>query len=68
MCCNSLAVITAQTSSESRGSIGSRAEFDLLARDFQAGFQAGAQGGVQAGVSYPLPHVLFVIDRKDNNR
>ncbi|MGH9897591.1 MAG: PEP/pyruvate-binding domain-containing protein, partial [Pyrinomonadaceae bacterium] len=60
MCCNSLAVITAQTSSGSRVSIGSRAEFDSLARDFQAGFQAG--------VSYPLPHVLFVIDRKDNNR
>lgn len=35
--------------------IASRAEFDSLAR-------------VHSASSYPLPHVLFVIDRKDNNK
>lgn len=35
--------------------ITSRAQFDSLAR-------------VYADTSYPLPHVLFVIDRKDNNK
>jgi hypothetical protein len=36
--------------------IKSRAEFDLLSRSYDA------------DTPYPLPHVLFVIDRKDNNK
>ncbi len=36
--------------------ISSRAEFDSLARSYDA------------DTPYPLPHVLFVIDRKDNNK
>lgn len=40
--------------SHSRPSISSREEFDALAR-------------LNTDDPYPLPHVLFVIDRKDNN-
>ncbi len=36
--------------------IKSRAEFDSLSRSYDA------------DTPYPLPHVLFVIDRKDNNK
>lgn len=53
-------VTSAQVLSASRASIESRAEFDRLARDFQA--------GANTGVSYPLPHLLFVIDRGEKNR
>ncbi len=37
-------------------SIASRAEFDTLARTYDA------------DTPYPLPHVIFVIDRKDKNK
>src|SRR5918911_3131453 len=37
-------------------SIASRAEFDSLARTYDA------------DTPYPLPHVIFVIDRKDKNK
>jgi rifampicin phosphotransferase len=40
---------------KSRPSIGSRAEFDALAR-------------VNTDTGYPLPHVMFVIDRKDGDK
>src|SRR2546425_8106761 len=43
------------TSVRSLPAITSRAEFDQLAR-------------VYTDTSYALPHVLFVIDRKDNNK
>ncbi len=48
----------AQTSSDKRylSSISSRAEFDQLARTYDA------------DTPYPLPHVIFVIDRKDKNK
>src|SRR5215208_4080075 len=36
--------------------INSRAEFDTLSRSYDA------------DTPFPLPHVLFVIDRKDNNK
>src|SRR5215207_7457497 len=36
--------------------IASRAEFDSLSRSYDA------------DTPYPLPHVLFVIDRKDKNK
>jgi hypothetical protein len=36
--------------------VRSRAEFDSISRSFDA------------DTPYPLPHVLFVIDRKDNNK
>ena len=39
----------------SRSAIQSQAEFDALAR-------------INTDTPYPLPHVLFVIDRKDQNR
>ena len=43
------------TAVRSLSAIASRAEFDQLAR-------------VYTDTSYALPHVLFVIDRKDNNK
>src|SRR4051812_33286068 len=47
----------AQTSNvRSLPQLRSRAEFDSIARSFDA------------DTPYPLPHVLFVIDRKDNNK
>jgi len=57
-----LAIIKAQTSAiksaaeSSLPVIHSRAEFDSLAVDYDP------------NTPYALPHVLFVIDRKDNNR
>ena len=45
----------AKSNLRSLPAITSRAEFDSLAR-------------VYSDKSYPLPHVLFVIDRKDKNK
>ncbi|MGA9997994.1 MAG: PEP/pyruvate-binding domain-containing protein [Pyrinomonadaceae bacterium] len=51
------AIAVAQNASKrSLSAITSRAEFDTLARTYDA------------DTPYPLPHVLFVIDRKDKNR
>ncbi|HEY0376752.1 MAG TPA: PEP/pyruvate-binding domain-containing protein [Pyrinomonadaceae bacterium] len=54
----SSAAQTAAPSSDKRylPSISSRAEFDSLARTYDA------------DTPYPLPHVIFVIDRKDKNK
>jgi hypothetical protein len=51
----------AETRAQSQGerylsAINSRAEFDSISRSYDA------------DTPYPLPHVLFVIDRKDNNK
>jgi rifampicin phosphotransferase len=53
----SLATLAAQQTAEIRSlpAISSRAQFDSLSR-------------VYSDSSYPLPHVLFVIDRKDSNK
>jgi rifampicin phosphotransferase len=44
-----------ETEERSRHSITSRAEFDKLSR-------------VNTDTGYPLPHVMFVIDRRDGNK
>src|SRR5688572_6699805 len=46
---------TSAAGEKSRPAVASRAEFDSLAR-------------VSSDAGYPLPHVMFVIDRKDGNR
>ncbi|HKQ51943.1 MAG TPA: PEP/pyruvate-binding domain-containing protein [Pyrinomonadaceae bacterium] len=54
-----LAVLNAAAQSSDKrylSSIASRAEFDSLARTYDA------------DTPYPLPHVIFVIDRKDQNK
>ncbi|HKP73333.1 MAG TPA: PEP/pyruvate-binding domain-containing protein [Pyrinomonadaceae bacterium] len=43
------------TDVRSRGEIKSRAEFDALSR-------------INTDAGYPLPHVMFVVDRRDKNR
>ncbi|MFN2512751.1 MAG: PEP/pyruvate-binding domain-containing protein [Pyrinomonadaceae bacterium] len=48
-------VQTTKSNLRSLPAIASRAEFDSLGR-------------VYSDKSYPLPHVLFVIDRRDNNK
>jgi hypothetical protein len=45
----------AATDARSRPEIKSRAEFDAFAR-------------INADAGYPLPHVMYVIDRKDGNK
>ncbi|MCA1613365.1 MAG: PEP/pyruvate-binding domain-containing protein [Acidobacteria bacterium] len=45
----------AAAAEKSRPAVAARAEFDALAR-------------VSSDAGYPLPHVMFVIDRKDGNR
>jgi hypothetical protein len=45
----------AETDERSRPELKSRAEFDAFAR-------------VNTDVGYPLPHVMYVIDRKDRNK
>ncbi len=47
--------VTPAAADKSRPAVTTRAEFDSLAR-------------VSSDAGYPLPHVMFVIDRKDNNR
>ncbi|HEX8491535.1 MAG TPA: PEP/pyruvate-binding domain-containing protein [Pyrinomonadaceae bacterium] len=50
-------IVSAQTSNKrSLAAIATRAEFDALARTYDQ------------DTPYPLPHVLFVIDRKDKNK
>src|SRR3954451_25445854 len=52
-----LAKVQAQTAGvRSLPQLRSRAEFDSIARTYDA------------DTPYPLPHVLFVIDRKDRNK
>ena len=46
---------TSAAGEKSRPAVASRAEFDSLAR-------------VSSDAGYPLPHVMFVIDRKDGNK
>jgi len=48
--------LAAQTGPKSLPAIASRAEFDTLAVTYDA------------NTPYALPHILFVIDRKDQNR
>ncbi|HYP02208.1 MAG TPA: PEP/pyruvate-binding domain-containing protein [Pyrinomonadaceae bacterium] len=49
------AAATATESARSRPEIKSRTEFDALSR-------------INTDAGYPLPHVMYVIDRKDKNR
>lgn len=56
-----LAVVEIDARAQSPGvrylpAVKSRAEFDLISRSYDA------------DTPYPLPHVLFVIDRKDKNK
>ncbi|HEU5460518.1 MAG TPA: hypothetical protein VFU83_08480, partial [Pyrinomonadaceae bacterium] len=50
------AVVVAQTGPKSLPAISSQADFDILSVTFDA------------NTPYALPHVMFVIDRKDNNK
>ena len=50
------AVVAAQTGPKSLPAITSQAEFDILSVTYDA------------NTPYALPHVMFVIDRKDNNK
>ena len=52
----STATLTAQTGPKSLPAITSQAEFDTLSITYDA------------NTPYALPHVMFVIDRKDNNK
>ena len=54
--CASASAQTKTSNVRSLPALHSRAEFDSVARSFDA------------DTPYPLPHVLFVIDRKDNNK
>ena len=49
-------LVSAQTGPRSLGSITSQAQFDSISITYDA------------NTPYALPHVLFVIDRKDNNK
>lgn len=51
----SSATVASRDTVASLATVASRADFDVLAR-------------VHTDLPYALPHVLFVIDRKDNNR
>src|ERR687886_2273810 len=57
MASNGVAIAQAKMSNvRSLPQLRTRAEFDSISRNYDA------------DTPYPLPHVLFVIDRKDNNK